>query len=97
MIVKIHSTPNGKMLAICDSELLGKTFEEDEKQLDLSSNFYKGEEKNPEETEKLLRGCYIVNAVGKESVELLVKNNLIKKENVGVVSGVPYAQCVVER
>ena len=97
MIVKIHPTPNGKMIAICDSDLLGKKFEENEKQLDLSSNFYKGEEKSPEETEQLLKDCYIVNAVGKESVDLLVKNNLIKKENIGVVSGIPYAQCVVER
>ncbi|MBW2997363.1 DUF424 family protein [Candidatus Woesearchaeota archaeon] len=97
MIVNVHDTPNGKMIAICDSDILGKTFEEGELQLDLSSRFYQGEEKTAEEAESVLKDSYVVNAVGKESVGLLVKKNLVKKENIGIVSGIPYAQCVVER
>ena len=45
----------------------------------------------------VLKDCYIVNAVGKESVDLLVKNKMIDKENIKIISGVPCAQCVVER
>lgn len=97
MIVKVHDTPNGKMIAICDSDLLGKRFEQGDLQLDLSSRFYQGEEKTAEDVENILKGCYVVNAVGKESVDLLIKKRLVKKENIGSVSGIPYAQCVVER
>jgi hypothetical protein len=96
MIVKIHSTPNGNLLAICDSDLIGKTFEEDDKQLDLSSQFYAGEEMSEQELTEILKDCYVVNAVGKESISILVKNNLINKENIMRIAGTPHAQCVVE-
>ena len=44
-IVKLHKSPEGKtILAVCDAEIAGKYFEEGDLQLDLSSNFYKGEE-----------------------------------------------------
>lgn len=97
MIVKVHDTPNGRMVALCDSDILGKRFEQGNIQLDLSSRFYQGEEKTPEEVEELLEDCYVVNAVGKGSVDILIRKNLVKKDAVGIVSGIPYAQCVVER
>jgi uncharacterized protein len=97
MIVKVHSTPNGKMLAICDSDLLGKTIEDDERRLDLSANFYKGESRTEEEITDLLEDAYVVNAVGEKSVALLVKKRLVEKDCIMSISGVPYAQCVVER
>lgn len=97
MIVKVHSTPNGKMIAICDSDLLGKTFEEGEQQLDLSASFYHGEEMSEEKIQDILKDAYIINAVGESSVSLLMEKKLVEKEKVMVVSGVPYAQCVIER
>jgi len=46
MIVKSHSTGDGrKVIAICDDSLLGKKFEEGDKQLDLTSEFYQGQKK----------------------------------------------------
>jgi hypothetical protein len=96
MIVKVHQTPNGKMLAVCDSDILGKVFEEGEKQLDLSAQFYQGSEKTEEELETLIKDCYIINAVGKDSVGFLVKHNLIDKENIMTISDVPHAQAVIE-
>lgn len=54
MIVKTHLTPNGKLLAVCDSDILGKRFEEDERQLDLSGRFYKGDEVSDEILGKML-------------------------------------------
>ncbi|MFH1064557.1 MAG: DUF424 family protein [Candidatus Woesearchaeota archaeon] len=40
MIAKVHKTPNGMILALCDTEILGKTFEEGKLQLNLDSQFY---------------------------------------------------------
>lgn len=95
MIIKVHPTPNGKLVAMCDSDILGKVFEEGDRQLDLSANFYQGEERAVEEVETLLKGCYMVNAVGKDSVGFLLKKKMIEKDNIQEVGGVPYAQCVV--
>ena len=45
MIVKKHVTQDRRLLlAICDSSLKGKKFVVGEKQLDLTSGFYAGEE-----------------------------------------------------
>ncbi len=96
MIVKVHNTPNGKMLALCDTEILGKTFEEGERQLDLDSQFYRGEEKSDEEVEMLLKDVYVVNAVGEKSIGLLVSKGLVEEDAVLRIAGVPHAQCVVE-
>ena len=50
MLVKVHKNTEGQiLLAICDDDLIGKKFEEGNLQLDLSSDFYKGEEKSEDE------------------------------------------------
>ena len=94
MIVKKHISQGKLILAICDKELLGKVFEEGKFILDLSSEFYNGEETNEEQLEGLLKKVYIINAVGKKSVGFLKKNNII--ENTNEISNIPYAQVVIE-
>jgi len=96
MIVKIHKTPEGrKLVAICDSELLGKKFEEGNLQLDLTADFYKGEEKGVEEVREIIKDAYIVNVVGGESIAFFVKLGIIEQEHVLKVAGVPHAQAVI--
>ena len=92
ILAKAHVVNGKKLVAICDAELLGKKFEEKDFQLDLTGNFYKGEQTNEEKLVQLLEGAYVVNLVGKESVEFGIKTGLVKKENVKVVSKIPHAQ-----
>ena len=95
MIVKIHSTPNGKLIAICDSDILGKVFEEGDLQLNLSSRFYQGEEKSEDDVAHLLKCGYVVNAVGKDAVALLKRMKLIEEGHILRVDGIPHAQCMI--
>ena len=97
IVVKVHKTPNGNMIALCDPELLGKTFEEGERQLDLTARFYQGEEMSEEEVESTLNDCYVVNAVGTASVSLLKRLKLIEDDHIITVQDIPHAQCVIER
>tara|TARA_Y100000310_G_C20589928_1_gene767453 strand:+ start:236 stop:532 length:297 start_codon:yes stop_codon:yes gene_type:complete len=95
MIVKAHKTEDGRLLlAVCDSDIIGKKFEEGKKQLDLSSDFYKGEEKSDKETTDLMRNAYIINIVGKNAVTLAINENLISGDNVEEINGIPYAQSI---
>ncbi|MEA2036560.1 MAG: DUF424 family protein [Nanoarchaeota archaeon] len=95
MIVKAHKTPDGRvMLAICDNELIGKKFEERNLQLDLTSNFYKGEEKNEEEIRLLLKEAHIVNVVGEKSIVFLIKEGIVNKDNIIRVQDIPHAQAI---
>ena len=42
------------VVALCDSELLGKKFEEGDFQLDIKESFYKGDEVSEEEASKII-------------------------------------------
>lgn len=96
MIVKQHITRDKKLiLAVCDSDLKGKKFENDKMQLDLSSDFYNGEEMGDEKTIELLKRAAMINLVGKKSVELGIKTGIIEKENIIEVKGIPHAQGIV--
>jgi hypothetical protein len=96
MIVKIHKNSNGQLvLAVCDKDLLGKKFEEGNKQLDLTSDFYKGQEKNEKEVADLMRNAYMVNVVGEKSIKIVLKENLITRENISLIAKIPYSNFVV--
>jgi len=42
MIVKVHEKESKILIAAADSDLIGGKFSDGEKQLDLTSDFYKG-------------------------------------------------------
>ena len=94
MLVKIHSSYRD-VVAICDSELLGKTFEEGNRCLTLHENFFKGEEKSDDDVldiiEKGSYDDYTFNIVGEKSVNLALKSGLIKPEGVFYIQSVPIA------
>ena len=94
MIVKIHKTHEGRIiLAVCDSDLIGKKFEEGDLQLDLSGGFYKGEEMSEERILSLFKVVNIVNLVGKNAVELGKKAGIVEK--VITIDGIPHAEALI--
>jgi len=83
------------VVAVCDSELLGKRFEEGNFQLDVKENFYKGEEKSEEETIEFLKRMSqedaTFNIVGEKSVKAALEAGIINESWVGQVQGVQFA------
>ncbi len=94
MFVKIHRSYRN-VVAVCDSELVGKKFEEGKKQLDVRENFYKGEEMDAERTVEIMKKEFsndsTFNIVGKESVNAALGAGVISDGNIGEVQGVPFA------
>lgn len=98
MIIKAHKTQEGRtILAICDNNLIGKKFEEKNLQLDLTSNFYKGEKKSEKEIINYLKDCYTVNIVGEKSINLAIKLGIINKSKVIKIKNIPHAQAILEQ
>lgn len=95
MLVKHHSKNGRDIVAVCDKELIDKKFEENGKQLDLTSEFYKGEEKDETEIGDIIRNADIINLVGKRAVDLGLAEEVISKENVITIKGIPHAQAVL--
>lgn len=80
MIVKIHKSCR-IAVAICDKELIGKRFEEENKQIDLDTTFFKGEEKTEKEVieiiEDMRREDATFNIVGPRSCKIAQNLGLI--------------------
>lgn len=93
MYVKVHSSYRN-VIAICDSILLGKKFEEGKRQLDVRENFFKGEEHTFNEVVKLIEinahEDATFNIVGPESIKAAEEAGLITKENVAHIAKVPF-------
>ncbi len=91
-IVKEHSSPHGIVVVITDSNILGKQFEQGDLQLDLSKEFYKGEEMNKEDVLTLLEKAYVVHLTGVHAVEIGVDLGIVDPARILVIDGVPHAE-----
>ena len=94
MLVKIQQSCR-YIVAICDSNLIGKRFEEGKLQLDIKESFYKGEEKTREQVlhiiKKMAAEDATFNIVGKESVNAAIESGIITQESIGKIHGIPFA------
>ncbi len=93
--LKIHSTDNGNMLAMCDSGLIDRVVSEGDVEINLRdySDFYKGQLVSREGALGLVKKEDIMSAniVGKEAVKVALEKGVIEKSHVRKVSKVPYA------
>jgi len=94
MFVKIIKSYRD-VVAICDSNLIGKKFEEDKFQLDIKESFYKGEEISVEGTIKIMQAMSredaTFNIVGKKSINTALKAGIISEDGVKRIKGIPFA------
>lgn len=83
------------IVVICDSNLIGKKFEEGKFQIEIKENFFRGEEKTEEEATKIIQMMHLndssFNIAGKESVALALKLGIISEESVKTIQGVPFS------
>lgn len=95
VLVKLHKKDGRILVAVCDSSLLGKKFSDGNAQLDLTGDFYKGEEKNADEAGDLIRNADHINLVGELSIKLAIQEGVIDASNVKTIEGIPYAHAIV--
>ncbi len=84
------------IVAICDSELLGKKFESGKFQLDIKESFYgKKELSSEDEVIGIMRKMQMedatFNIVGKNSINVALKAGIINREGVKEIQGIPFA------
>jgi len=87
------------IVIICDSNLIGKKFEEGKFGIDIKENFFKGEEKTEQETAKIIENMHIndasFNIAGEKSIALALKLGIISKENVKTIQGIPFSLVLI--
>ena len=82
------------LVAACDEQLLGRTLQEGELRLHVSS-FYEGDRMTPEEFVATLRAATIGNLVGRETVEAAQHAGYVGEDGILWIEGEPHAQMFV--
>jgi uncharacterized protein len=94
MKLKIHESYR-TIVAVCDSDLIGKKFVEGIRQIEIGEHFFNGEEKNKQEIFKILQDFNMedatFNIVGKEAVETALEAGIIAEHGIIEIDCVPVA------
>ena len=93
-MIKIHKSYR-TIVALADTDLIGKKFEQGIRQIEVKPSFFQGEEKNKEEIIKILQDMQkedaTFNIVGKEAVECALKAGVVGKKGIIIIDKVPVA------
>ena len=92
MIVNERTTEEGLLVSVCDSDVLGETFEEGELSLTVSEEFYGGEEVDADAAVASLSRATVANIVGTRAVELAIEAGVVDEANVLEVDSTLHAQ-----
>ena len=93
MYLKIHSNPQGIVVALCDSELIGKVLMDGKRRLDLAAyaGFYQGEKVGAAEAAQALLGAENANLVGAKALAAAKAAGLDTSGSIRI-GGVPHLQ-----
>jgi hypothetical protein len=90
--VNLKKVGRNVLLAVCDSELLGKTLREGKIVFKIKEEFYNGRKATVDEAMGMIDNSTIVNLVGKVCVEKAIAHGYVHPEAVIKIEGVPHAQ-----
>ncbi|MFH1972407.1 MAG: DUF424 family protein [archaeon] len=86
--VKIHKD----VIALCDENIIGKTFEDEKRRIEVSERFYKGELVDEEEVVEILKEGKNMNLVGNKVIEIALKIGVAEKKDIIVIGEVKHVQ-----
>ncbi|SDR29003.1 DUF424 domain-containing protein [Natronobacterium texcoconense] len=92
MIVNERETQEGLLVAVCDADVLGETFESEDISLTVTEEFYGGDEADEDAVVDSLARADVANIVGTKAVDLAVEEGFIDEANVLEVGSTRHAQ-----
>jgi len=81
------------VVAICDEDLIGRKIG-NELKITVEESFYRGELIDEDNALKFMKKSNICNLLGKNIIELALKNKFIMKENIIFIGDIPHAQFI---
>ncbi len=93
--LKIYRVRGEVLVAVCDSDIVGKTFREGDIKIEVKESFYGDREVGEEEVRKALMIATIANITGRKAVELAIRLGVVDRENVLKIGDCWHAQMVV--
>lgn len=91
VVAKRHEIGGIVIVGICDIDLLNKTITDKRGlKITIKESFYGKEPVSTEEVKKLLVDATSINAVGKKSVELVIKSGFGDERSVITIGDIPH-------
>ena len=95
MLLRERQTPEGLLVSICDVDCLGETYVDDPVTLEVTEEFYGGEEAVEADDAAVVDGLTradVANIVGREAVSVAIEAGIIDEDRVLDVDGTRHAQ-----
>jgi hypothetical protein len=95
MLLRERDTPEGLLVSVCDADCLGETFEEGEVSLDVTEEFYGGDEAERADAAAVvdsLSRATTANIVGERAVSVAIDAGLVDEDRVLEVGETLHAQ-----
>lgn len=92
--VNVYNNAGQTLVAVCDREILGKTFRQGKLKLDVKPSFYKGNLMKVDEAVKMLIEADIANLSGENIVTATVEKGLADARAVIRILGTPHLQFI---
>jgi hypothetical protein len=92
LLLNERDTAKGRLVSVCDADVLGEEFERGEVSLSVDPAFYDGPTADPQAVLDSLVRCDVANLVGTRAVGLAIEQGLVREENVLEFDGTRHAQ-----
>jgi hypothetical protein len=92
LLLNERETQKGRLVAVCEADLLGEHFENGELSLTVNEEFYDGEEADEQAVVNSLANCSVANIVGTKAVEIAIEHGFVEEENVLDIGETRHAQ-----
>ncbi|MEM1626662.1 MAG: DUF424 family protein [Sulfolobaceae archaeon] len=91
-MLKIIKSNEHIFINICEKQYLGKKYKKGDIVIDVSKDFYEGEEVSIDYAFSLIDQATIVNIVGNEIIDRAIERGLIYKDSIIKIGDVKFAQ-----
>jgi hypothetical protein len=92
LLLNERETDKGRLVSVCDADVVGEQFEDGEVSLSVDADFYDGEEVDEAGVVESLARCSVANIVGTRAVGIAIEHGFVDEENVLEFEGTRHAQ-----
>lgn len=92
MILNERTTEEGPLIAVCDHDVLGESFEDGAVSITVTEEFYGGEQVGEDRVVEALARARVANLVGTRTVSVAVEHGFIEEANVLEIGETVHAQ-----
>jgi hypothetical protein len=95
MYLRIHNEPGGgRVVAVCDRELLGKTLSHGDIEITITKDFYGETLATEDEVRHALLHAGNANIIGNRVIEIAISLDRIDRSSCILIGSVPHAQFI---